>query len=71
MLAGQIGLSPRQTEVLVLLSRGHNTKYIEEQLVISNHTAKSHIYHIYQKAGVHSKQEIIEMLERIGSDDQG
>ena len=71
LLAGQIGLSPRQTEVLVLLSRGHNTKYIEEQLVISNHTAKSHIYHIYQKAGVHSKQEIIEMLERIGSDDQG
>lgn len=67
LLAEEIGLSPRQTEVLILLSRGHNTKYIEEQLVISNHTAKSHIYNIYQKAGVHSKQEIIEMIERIGT----
>lgn len=66
LFAKEIGLSPRQTEVLVLLSRGYNTKYIEERLVISNHTAKSHIYHIYQKADVHSKQEIIEMIEHIG-----
>lgn len=68
ILAKRIGLSPRQSEVLLLLSRGHNTKYIEEQLVISNHTAKSHIYSIYQKAGVHSKQEIIEMIENIKAD---
>lgn len=58
-----IGLSPRQSEVLVLLARGYNASYIERTLVISNHTVKSHTYSIYQKAQVHSKQELIERIE--------
>lgn len=58
-----IGLSPRQSEVLALLARGYNASYIERTLVISNHTVKSHTYSIYQKAQVHSKQELIERIE--------
>lgn len=61
--ANAIGLSPRQRDVFLLLSRGHNANYIERKLVISNHTVKSHIYSIYQKAQVHSKQELIEKIE--------
>lgn len=30
-----------------------------EQLVISDATVKSHTNHIYQKLGIHSKQELI------------
>lgn len=58
-----IGLSPRQKDVFFLLVRGHNANYIERKLVISKHTVKSHIYSIYQKAQVHSKQELIEKVE--------
>lgn len=58
-----IGLSPRQKEVFILLTRGHNASYIERKLVISNHTVKSHTYSIYQKAHVHSRQELIERVE--------
>ena len=64
IFAKKIGLSPRQEEVLLLLSRGYSAKYIEEHLFISYHTAKSHIHSIYQKAGIHSREELIEMIER-------
>lgn len=59
----KIGLSPRQYDVFILLARGHNASYIARKLVISNHTVKSHTYAIYQKAMVHSKQELIEKIE--------
>lgn len=59
----KIGLSPRQYEVFILLARGHNASYIARKLVISGHTVKSHTYTIYQKAMVHSKQELIEKIE--------
>lgn len=61
--SSSIGLSPRQKDVFLLLVRGHNANYIERKLVISKHTVKSHVYSIYQKAQVHSKQELIEKVE--------
>jgi DNA-binding CsgD family transcriptional regulator len=60
-----IGLTSRQSEILMLLARGYSTKSIEERLYISEHTAKSHIYNIYQKAGVHTRQEIIKLIEQV------
>lgn len=56
-------LSPRQHEVLLLLAKGRNAEYIKEKLVISNHTAKAHIYNIYQKTDVNSRQELISLIE--------
>ncbi|NTU89881.1 MAG: hypothetical protein HGA54_08300 [Actinobacteria bacterium] len=63
-LAHDYNLSPRQEEVLALLAKGHDTKYIEDKLYISNHTAKSHIYAIYQKLDVHSRQDLIELIDK-------
>ena len=59
----QYKLSPRQCEIFVLLARGRDVKYIEEKLVISHATAKSHIYNIYLKLDVHSRQELIDLVE--------
>ncbi len=59
------GLSPRQSEVLNLLSKGRNTVYIQEKLVISHYTAKAHIYNIYQKMGIHSRQELLTLIEQV------
>jgi DNA-binding CsgD family transcriptional regulator/MFS family permease len=58
-------LSPKEQEVLLLLARGRNAEYIQETLVVSKHTAKAHIYHIYQKSDVHSRQELIDKLEEM------
>ena len=46
-----------------MLAKGRNADYITEKLVISSHTAKAHIYNIYQKTGVHSRQELMDLVE--------
>jgi hypothetical protein len=38
-------------------------RHIEQTLVISCHTAKSHANHIYRKLGVHSREELIGLVE--------
>ena len=48
---------------MVLLAKGRSMKHIEETLVISFHTAKSHANHIYRKLGVHSREELIDLVE--------
>lgn len=63
VIAKQYGLSARQREVLGMLARGRNAGYITEKLIISAHTAKAHIYNIYQKTGVHSRQELMDLVE--------
>lgn len=56
-------LSARETEVLFFLAKGHNATSIQEQLFISEGTAKTHIRHIYRKLDVHSQQELIQIVE--------
>ena len=62
-LAGQAGLTGREREVFELLARGRNAHYLQEQLGISRNTAKTHIAHIYAKLGIHSQQELIDLLD--------
>jgi len=62
-IAHEYSLSPREEEVMVLLAKGRSMKHIEDELVISYHTAKSHANHIYRKLGVHSREELIDMVE--------
>ena len=57
------GLSPREREVMELLVRGYSTDRIGKDLHISYHTVKTHVYHIYQKVGVHAQQELIDLVE--------
>jgi len=58
--AGEMeGLSPRELEVLELLSQGHIYKEIAEHLQISYRTVSTHIEHIYQKLHVRSRTEAV------------
>lgn len=57
------GLTPRETEVFILLAKGRNAEYIEKKLVVSHSTARSHIYNIYKKLGISSHQLLINMVE--------
>ncbi|WP_080800326.1 helix-turn-helix transcriptional regulator [Arabiibacter massiliensis] len=62
-LAEQRGLTDRELEIFTMMAKGRNTKFIQEQLVISPNTVRSHIKHIYQKLDVHSQQELIDLVE--------
>lgn len=66
IVAGRYDLTPRQAEVLYCLAQGRNAGYIAEKFTISAHTAKSHIYNIYNKLGVHSQQELLDIVESEG-----
>lgn len=61
-------LTPRQTEVLLLLAKGYSIGSIEEQLVVSVHTVKAHVYSIYQKADIHSRKELFEKISDFDDD---
>ena len=63
VVAAQRGLSPRETEVLYLLAQGRSRTFIQSELYLSDGTVKTHIRHIYQKLDVHSKQELISLIQ--------
>lgn len=56
-------LTPREVEVFGLLAKGRNAEFIQNALVISNHTVKTHIYNIYRKMDIHSLQELLDLLD--------
>ncbi|HUZ47779.1 MAG TPA: response regulator transcription factor [Terriglobia bacterium] len=50
-------LTPRETEVLVLLSRGFHNKQIASRLFLSASTVRTYIEAIYRKTGVKTRVE--------------
>ncbi|MBQ9955816.1 MAG: hypothetical protein IJO87_10425 [Eggerthellaceae bacterium] len=58
-------LSPREREILTTLLKGRDAKYIMDTFYISQSTAKTHIYNIYRKFDVHSRQELLDFIEDI------
>lgn len=62
-LAKSAHLTEREHEVFVLLAHGRNARYIQETLVVSYNTVKTHVSHVYAKLGVHSHQELIDLVE--------
>ena len=53
------GLTPREGEVLALISAGLSNAQIALELVVSEATIKSHINHIFAKAGVHDRAQAV------------
>lgn len=58
----QYGLSPRETEVLNLLTTGHSYKMIANKCNIGLETVRSHIKKIYEKLQVHSATEAVSKI---------
>lgn len=63
-VAERFQLTDREREVLVLLARGRNATVIQDKLGIARSTTKTHVSHVYQKLGVHTQQEVIDLVER-------
>ncbi|NTW28971.1 MAG: helix-turn-helix transcriptional regulator [Coriobacteriia bacterium] len=65
--ANRYGLSPRESEILYFLAKGRNAEYISQSLHLSYHTVKTHIYHIYQKMNLSSRQQLLDIIEAVDS----
>jgi DNA-binding NarL/FixJ family response regulator len=59
-------LSPRQREVLELLSLGMDNDQIAARLYISRNTVKFHVRTIYERLGVHNRVEAARVLAGAG-----
>ena len=55
-------LSRRECDVAELLLHGNTVAAIARKLYISENTVRGHMKSIYRKLGVHSKQELIDLL---------
>jgi DNA-binding NarL/FixJ family response regulator len=51
-------LTPREQEVARFTARGYTNRQIAEALVVSPETVKTHVRHVREKLGVHSKAEL-------------
>lgn len=67
-LAKEHGLTPRETEVSMLLAKGRDQAFVAETLHISVDTVKTHRRSIYRKLDIHSHQELLSLIERTEGD---
>lgn len=65
VVAQENGLSEREEDVLALYARGKSINAVAEELCITKSTVKTHAYHIYQKLGIHNRDELLEMMEGV------
>lgn len=64
--ATEHSLTSREGEVLWLLAQGRQNAEIAEELFIARGTVKAHVSHIYEKLGVRSRGELIELFAAEG-----
>ena len=62
-LAGKYKLTSREVEVMSLFAQGYSLSKVSQELYISLGTAQSHIKNIYRKLDVHSKDELIALID--------
>lgn len=67
--ANAYGLTKREAEMLGYLLRGRELQTIAEMESLSRNTVKTHISHIYQKMGVHTREELVMAVERLARSD--
>lgn len=56
-------LSERQMEVMFLVCRGFTKSVIAKELYVSESTVRWHVKQLYNKLGIHNKQELIDLVE--------
>ena len=57
------GLTDRETEIVSLAANGLSNHQIARDMFISEGTVKVHFHHVYQKTGVHSRKELLELIQ--------
>ena len=62
-LTGKYKLTSREVEVISLFAQGYSLSKVSQELYISLGTAQSHIKNIYRKLDVHSKDELITLID--------
>ena len=57
------GLTAREYEVIAEFAAGRSARAIAERFTLSEHTEKTHLRHAYAKMDVHSRQDLLDLIE--------
>jgi len=63
---GLAALTPREREVLALVARGLSNNDIAAELVISEHTAKTHVKRVTTKLGARDRAQLVVIAYECG-----
>lgn len=66
-LAYRYRLTERESEVFRYLAQGHTRASIAKRLFVSENTVREHVKSIYKKLHIHSKQQLIDMVDKSAS----
>ena len=62
-LAREAGLTPVETRIAELVCRGWTRALVASELGYSQNTVRNYTHALYEKLGIHSKQELVELVE--------
>ena len=62
-VAQEYQLSPRETEIAMLIAQGRDSAHIEKKLFLSRSTVQTHRMHLYQKLDIQNPQELLDIIE--------
>ena len=67
ILADEYDITGRAFDVLLLFAKGRSAARVEQELYISRGTVNTYSHRIYQKLGIHSRQELFDMVDNVGT----
>lgn len=67
LLAESFALTPRETEIVQILARGHGCSFVAETLLISKSTVYTHVRNVYRKLDVSCHDELIARIYEQGN----
>ena len=62
-LAIEYGLTPRESQVFFRLAKGQSAERISRSMGVSVATVRTHTNHVYQKMGLGSQQQLMDLVE--------
>jgi DNA-binding CsgD family transcriptional regulator/uncharacterized membrane protein len=63
LLGIEYSLTKREIDVMEMLCKGRSKSYIAKELKLSENTVRGYSQNLYQKLSIHSKQELLNIIE--------
>lgn len=65
LLRETYGLTEREFQIIGEFSTGRSARYIADYYMLSEHTVKSHLRRAYAKMEIHSRQELLNLIDHM------
>jgi two-component system, NarL family, response regulator LiaR len=62
----ELGITPRELEILGLIARGLSNREIAEQLFVSENTVKTHSSHLFDKLSARRRTQAVQLGKEFG-----